>query len=57
MNINLKGVWLCMKYQITQMLLQGRGVIVNDSSAAGLTGFARNPVYAVDWRTWHTLRV
>ena len=45
-NINLKGVWLCMKYQITQMLLQGRGVIVNDSSAAGLTGFARNPVYA-----------
>jgi NAD(P)-dependent dehydrogenase (short-subunit alcohol dehydrogenase family) len=45
-NINLKGVWLCMKYQIPQMLRQGGGAIVNDSSAAGLTGFVRSPVYA-----------
>jgi NAD(P)-dependent dehydrogenase (short-subunit alcohol dehydrogenase family) len=45
-NINLKGVWLCMKYQITQMLMQGGGAIVNDSSAAGLTGYVRSPVYA-----------
>jgi NAD(P)-dependent dehydrogenase (short-subunit alcohol dehydrogenase family) len=45
-NINLKGVWLCMKYQITQMLTQGGGAIVNDSSAAGLTGYARGPIYA-----------
>jgi NAD(P)-dependent dehydrogenase (short-subunit alcohol dehydrogenase family) len=45
-NINLKGVWLCMKYQITQMLMQGDGAIVNDSSAAGLTGYVRSPVYA-----------
>ena len=35
-NVNLKGVWLCMKYQIDQMLRQGHGVIVNNSSANGL---------------------
>jgi NAD(P)-dependent dehydrogenase (short-subunit alcohol dehydrogenase family) len=34
--INLKGVWLCMKYEITQMLKQGGGSIVNTASAAGL---------------------
>lgn len=35
--INLKGVWLCMKYEIAQMLRQnGGGAIVNTSSAAGL---------------------
>ena len=37
-NINLKGVWLCMKYEIQQMLKQGSGAIVNTSSIAGLTG-------------------
>jgi NAD(P)-dependent dehydrogenase (short-subunit alcohol dehydrogenase family) len=37
-NINLKGVWLCMKYEIQQMLKQGGGAIVNTSSASGLTG-------------------
>jgi len=45
-DINLKGVWLCMKYQIAQMLRQGGGAIVNNSSAAGLVGFARSPAYA-----------
>lgn len=38
-TINLKGVWLCMKYQIRQMLAQGGGAIVNTSSAGGLVGF------------------
>lgn len=38
-NINLKGVWLCMKYQIPQMLKQGGGSIVNCSSIAGVIGF------------------
>lgn len=37
MNINLKGVWLCMKYEIPQMLKQGGGAIVNNASLAGLT--------------------
>lgn len=37
-DINLKGVWLCMKYEIIQMLKQGGGAIVNTSSGAGLVG-------------------
>jgi NAD(P)-dependent dehydrogenase (short-subunit alcohol dehydrogenase family) len=45
-DINLKGVWLCMKYQIAQMLRQSGGAIVNDSSAAGLVGLTRSPVYS-----------
>jgi NAD(P)-dependent dehydrogenase (short-subunit alcohol dehydrogenase family) len=45
-DINLKSVWLCMKYQIPQMLAQGSGTIVNNSSIAGLTGYILNPVYA-----------
>ena len=35
MNVNLKGVWLCMKYEIPAMLKQGKGAIVNVSSAYG----------------------
>lgn len=37
-NINLKGVWLCMKYEIPHMLKQGSGAIVNTASIAGLVG-------------------
>lgn len=37
-GINLKGVWLCMKYELQQMLKQGGGAIVNTSSVAGLRG-------------------
>lgn len=36
--INLKGVWLCMKYEIPEMLARGRGAIVNMSSVFGLKG-------------------
>ncbi len=45
MNINLKGVWLCMKYEIPQMLQQGGGAIVNTASGAGLVGSASFPIY------------
>lgn len=45
-NINLKGVWLCMKYEIPQMLKQGSGAIVNMSSIAGLVGLKNSSVYA-----------
>lgn len=38
MDINLKGVWLCMKYEIQQMKKQGSGAIVNNSSIGGLAG-------------------
>jgi len=37
-SINLTGVWLCMKYEIPQMLKQRSGAIVNTASAAGLVG-------------------
>lgn len=36
--VNLKGVWLSMKYEILQMLTQGGGVIVNTASALGVSG-------------------
>jgi NAD(P)-dependent dehydrogenase (short-subunit alcohol dehydrogenase family) len=38
LDVNLKGVWLCMKYQIPAMLRFGGGAIVNTSSAGGLVG-------------------
>jgi len=43
--INLKGVFLCMKHEIAQMLEQGGGRIVNTASSAGLRGFANKPAY------------
>jgi NAD(P)-dependent dehydrogenase (short-subunit alcohol dehydrogenase family) len=45
-NINLKGLWLCLKYEVQQMLKQGSGgAIVNMSSVAGLMGFAGSGIY------------
>jgi NAD(P)-dependent dehydrogenase (short-subunit alcohol dehydrogenase family) len=43
--IDLKAVWLCMKYEIPQMLKQGGGSIVNTASIAGLVGFNSIPAY------------
>jgi NAD(P)-dependent dehydrogenase (short-subunit alcohol dehydrogenase family) len=45
--INLKGVWLCMKYEIHQMTAQGSGgAIVNTASTAGLVGTELHAIYA-----------
>ena len=44
-GVNLKGVWLCMKYEIPLMLQQGKGAIVNNASIAGLVGFPNIPAY------------
>ena len=44
--VNLTGVWLCMKYEIPQMLSQGGGTIVNMASIAGLIGGAGGAAYA-----------
>jgi NAD(P)-dependent dehydrogenase (short-subunit alcohol dehydrogenase family) len=44
--INLRGVWLCMKYEILQMMKQETGgTIVNTASAAGLVGSHGMPAY------------
>ena len=37
-SINLRSVFLCMKYELRQMLTQGSGVIVNVASIYGLVG-------------------
>ncbi|MCC7412320.1 MAG: glucose 1-dehydrogenase [Gammaproteobacteria bacterium] len=37
-GVNLKGTWLCMKHELTQMVAQGGGAIVNTASVAGLGG-------------------
>jgi NAD(P)-dependent dehydrogenase (short-subunit alcohol dehydrogenase family) len=41
---NLKGVWLCMKHEISRMPDRG-GAIVNCASIAGLVGFTEEPAY------------
>ncbi len=43
--INLRGVFLCMKYEIPLMLKHGGGAIVNTSSGAGVKGFAGGAAY------------
>ena len=44
--VNLTGVWLCLKYEIEQMLQQGGGAIVNTASVAGVVGTASIPMSA-----------
>ena len=44
-DINLRGVFLCMKHEIPLMLKQGGGAIVNTSSGAGVKGFAGQAAY------------
>jgi NAD(P)-dependent dehydrogenase (short-subunit alcohol dehydrogenase family) len=45
-GVNLKGVWLCMKHEIIQMLAQGGGgSIINTGSIAGLIGLPTSSAY------------
>jgi NAD(P)-dependent dehydrogenase (short-subunit alcohol dehydrogenase family) len=44
--INLRGVFLCMKYEIPLMLEHGGGAIVNTSSGAGVKAFGHGAAYA-----------
>lgn len=44
-EVNLKGIWLCMKYELTEMRKLKSGVIVNVSSAAGIIGSAGTAAY------------
>ncbi|MEG4031064.1 MULTISPECIES: SDR family oxidoreductase [unclassified Microcoleus] len=45
MNVNVKGVWLSMKYEIAQMLKQGSGAIVNMASAVGVVALSNILLY------------
>jgi NAD(P)-dependent dehydrogenase (short-subunit alcohol dehydrogenase family) len=45
MGVNLRGVWLCMKYELLYMRGQGYGTIVNCSSLGGLVGGAGRSAY------------
>jgi NAD(P)-dependent dehydrogenase (short-subunit alcohol dehydrogenase family) len=45
MDVNVKGVWLSMKYEIPKMLERGGGAIVNCSSVGGLIGFPSMSIY------------
>jgi len=46
-QVNLKGVWLCLKYEIKQMVKQGKGgAIVNMASITGLVGSAGAAAYS-----------
>ena len=46
MGVNVKGVWLCMKYQLPLMLAQGGGAIVNAASVAGLGAAPKMSIYS-----------
>jgi len=46
MDVNVKGVWLCLKAEIRQMVSQGGGAIVNTASSAGLKGSPALPAYS-----------
>lgn len=45
LDVNLRGVFLCMKHQVPQMLKQGGGVIVNTGSGASVMGIAGQAAY------------
>lgn len=44
-DVDFKGIWNCMRYEILQMLKQGGGAIVNTSSQGGITAFPGQAAY------------
>ena len=52
MSINLRGVWLCMKHELSQMLKQGGGAIVNTASVLGLVGIIGQTAYIAQTVVW-----
>jgi NAD(P)-dependent dehydrogenase (short-subunit alcohol dehydrogenase family) len=44
-NINLRGVWWCMKHEIPEIIKAGGGAIVNCASIAGMVAFPDLPAY------------
>jgi NAD(P)-dependent dehydrogenase (short-subunit alcohol dehydrogenase family) len=46
MNVNLRGVWNCMKAELRRMVVQGGGAIVNCSSIGGLKGSKGRSAYS-----------
>jgi NAD(P)-dependent dehydrogenase (short-subunit alcohol dehydrogenase family) len=44
-GVNLRGIWLGLKYQIPHMLEHHGGAIVNTASSAGVTGIANVALY------------
>jgi NAD(P)-dependent dehydrogenase (short-subunit alcohol dehydrogenase family) len=46
MDVNVKGVWRCMKYQIPAMLKQSSSAIVNTASIAGLGAAPKMSIYS-----------
>lgn len=45
MDVNLKGAWLCTKYEVLQMLEQGGGAIVNTASGLGVAASPQIAAY------------
>lgn len=45
MNVNLRGIFLCLKYEIQQMIKQGGGAIVNASSTMGVVAHESGAAY------------
>ena len=46
LNVNIRGVFLCMKYELLRMREQGNGSIVNCSSNSGLVGVSGRAAYS-----------
>lgn len=46
MDMNLRGTWLCLKYELLAMLQRASGSVVNMASVAGVTGMAGFSIYS-----------